>query len=410
MAKRSPETVFTPRAARVNASMYVDRPQFEQRLNDLFVGSKYVVIHGESGNGKTWLYKKVFSERNVHYEVVNLGQVATAGSLDGAFQQKLGELGHSDKTGEDSNTIAGARPWNTGIEQQTKRVYTYAVPNTFLSLVKQVRKRAKSDARSALVLDNFESIIEDTSALAQLAAVILTADDESFVESDVQIVLVGVPGNLKEVISKLSNASPVSNRLAELPEVARLTERESRDLMHRGFKEELELAIEAGFEGELFSEVMWSTDRIAQHIHELCLSIAQHAVRNRDIISRETLASAQAAWIQDSLSADLAVIEPSMNARETKVGRKNQVLFAMGACRDEDFKYSDIEAIVRDNFEVNDATLNVSAILSGFAKLKNPLIRRTPKQDAWRFVSPKLKMAIRTKLYRTDDGRVALRK
>lgn len=410
MAKRSPETVFTPRAARVNASMYVNRPKFEERLNDLFVGSKYIVIHGESGNGKTWLYKRVFSDAGIHFEVVNLGQVASAGSMSEAFRQKLGEMGHADKTGEDSNTVFGARPFNTGVEQQTKSAYSYPVPNTFSSLVKQVRKRADGDARAALVLDNFESIIEDEAALAQLAAVVLTADDESVAEHNVQVVLVGVPGNLKEAISKLPNAAPVSNRLAELPEVARLTESEARDLMHRGFKDELELSIEAGFEEELYAEVMWSTDRIAQHIHEVCLAIAQHAVRNDDVISKDVVAAAMAAWIQDSLSADLAVIEPSMNARETKVGRKNQVLFAMGACRDEDFKYSDIELIVRENFEVKDATLNVSAILSGFAKLKNPIIRRTPKQDAWRFVSPKLKMAIRTKLYRTDDGRVALRK
>ena len=330
--------------------------------------------------------------------------------MNEAFRQKLGELGYADKTSEDSNTVFGARPFNTGIEQQTKSAYSYAIPNRFLSLVKQVRKKTQSDARSALVLDNFEYIIEDDGALAQLAAVILTADDDGVAEHNVQVVLVGVPGNLKEAISKLPNAAPVSNRLAELPEVARLTEGEARDLMHRGFKDELGLSIEANFEDQLYDEVMWSTDRIAQHIHEVCLAISQHAVRNEDVISKEVVFAALAAWIQDSLSADLAVIEPSMNARETKVGRKNQVLFAMGACREEDFKYSDIETIVRDTFAVNDATLNVSAILSGFAKLKNPIIRRTPKQDAWRFVSPKLKMAIRTKLYRTDDGRVALRK
>ncbi len=410
MPKRSPEKVFTPRAAHVNASMYVQRPKFEERLRDLFVGSKYIIIHGESGNGKTWLYKRVFAQAGIHYDVVNLGQIASAGSLDEVFRQRLGEMGHADRTTEDSNTTFGARPFGTGVEQQTKNSYSYAVPGAFLSLLKRVRYRANSDERAALVLDNFESIIEDQTALAQLASIILTADDETVAEQDIQIIIVGVPGNLKEAISKLPNAAPVSNRIAELPEVERLTDAEARDLMHRGFKDELGFSIEESLEESLYTEVAWSTDRIAQHIHELCLAISQFAVRNDDIITQDVVTAAKNAWIQDSLSADLAVIEPSMNARDTKVGRKNQVLFAMGACRDEDFKYSDIETIVRDNFEVKDATLNVSAILSGFAKLKNPLIRRTPKQDAWRFVSPKLKMAIRTKLYRTDDGRVALRK
>lgn len=279
-----------------------------------------------------------------------------------------------------------------------------------MSLLKRVRHRANSDARAALVLDNFESIMDNADALGQLAAIILTADDEATAENNIQIVIVGVPGNLKEAISRLPNAAPVSNRLAELPEVERMTDREARDLINRGFKDELGLSIEAGFEDRLYQEICWSTDRIAQHIHELCLAIAQHAVRNYDLINEEVLEAAKTVWIEDSLSADLAVIEPSMNARDTRAGRKNQVLYAMGACKEEDFKYSDVEAIVRENFDVGNATLNVSAILSGFSKLKNPIIRRTPKQDAWRFVSPKLKMAIRTKLYKADDGRVALKK
>lgn len=116
MSKRTPDTVFTPRAAHVNPNMYVHRPKFETRLVDLFGGNKYIVIHGESGNGKTWLYKRVFSQQGVHYDVVNLGSIASAGSIEGIFQQKLGELGHADRTSEDSNTIAGIRPFGSGVE------------------------------------------------------------------------------------------------------------------------------------------------------------------------------------------------------------------------------------------------------------------------------------------------------
>lgn len=56
--------------------------------------NKYVVIHGASGNGKTWLYKKVFQEAGIHFDVINLGAVLTAGSLEAAFSQKLGEWGY----------------------------------------------------------------------------------------------------------------------------------------------------------------------------------------------------------------------------------------------------------------------------------------------------------------------------
>ena len=90
MPKISPDKVFTPRAPQVNDRMYVQRPKLEQRLIDAFNANKYIVIHGESGNGKTWLYKKVFAENEIHVDVLNLGQATSTGSLEEAFKQKLG--------------------------------------------------------------------------------------------------------------------------------------------------------------------------------------------------------------------------------------------------------------------------------------------------------------------------------
>jgi hypothetical protein len=408
MTKR-PEEVFTPRAARVNATMYVERLKLENRLIDAFHGSKYIVIHGESGNGKTWLYKKVFSENSIHYDVVNLGQIANAKSLEVLFEQKLGELGYQNRLSEESNSSLGLKPYGVGVDKSTKVSTNYAQRSAFLKLLGHVRYRAQSDKRAALVLDNFESIIDDNALLQQLASLIITADDDSIADANIQIVVVGVPGNLKEAISKLSNAAPVTNRLTEIPEVARMTDTEAHDLIHRGFVDELKLTIDDDVKDSLYQDICWNTYRIAQHIHELCLLIAQQAERNSRVISKSIFESALQVWLNDSLSSDLAVIEGVMNARDTKVGRKNQALYALGICKLEDFKYSDIENILRDNFDVGEAKLNVSQILSGFASAANPLIRRTPKQDAWRFVSPKLKMAIRGKLMKDASGKLVLR-
>lgn len=187
-----------------------------------------------------------------------------------------------------------------------------------------------------------------------------------------------------------------------------MTDDEASDLIRRGFAQ-LQLTVSPAVTGDLFGEISWQTDRIAQHIHELCLIIAQNAIRNGRMIDQAVIDKSISTWIVDSLSSDLAVIESAMNARDTRAGRKNQVLYAMGQCKTEDFKYSDIEALVRSEFAVGSATLNVSAILSGFGGSDNPIIRRTPKQDAWRFASPKLKMSIRAKLQKTSDGKVSLR-
>jgi hypothetical protein len=357
LAKKIPSTVFTPRAAQVNDAMYIERRQLEERLIDAVHASKYIVIHGESGNGKTWLYKRVFSANSIHFEVVNLGQFANAGSLDGLFSRKLGELGYSEKTKVETTSTAGARPMGMGVEYQSKVSDEYAASSPYLTLLKLVRDRARG-SKPILVLDNFESIIRDIAALNQLAALIISADDESVTQFGVQIVIVGVPGNLKETISKLSNSAPVANRLTEIPEVARMTEDEAKALIRRGIIEELEISLDIDVnQDSLFLEICWYTDRIAQHVHELCLILANNARRNDDVIDKSVVGKSISTWTGDSLSSDMAVIEGVMNARETKVGRKNQVLYAMGQCKLEDFKYSDIEIIVKENFDTGDATL-----------------------------------------------------
>jgi len=407
MSKKSPNEVFTPRAPQVNQRMYVQRQKLEERLIDAFNANKYIVIHGESGNGKTWLYKKVFAENGIHFDVINLGQALTAGSLENAFTQKLGEWGYSQKVGQETNSSGGFKPAGIGVDHALRTSQKFHETSPFLALLERVRFRAGNDRRAALILDNFESIIGDPNSVKQIGGLIVSADDESVAKYEVQVVIVGVPGNLKETIVSLANSAPVSNRLTELPEVARMSNSEATDLIRRGFVDELRLNFADEVKpNKLYESICFYTDRIAQHIHELCLIISQNAVRNGDTISAEVVDKSLATWTDDTLSSDSAVIEGVMNARETKAGRKNQVLYAMGVCKSEDFKYSDIEAIVRENFDVEDSTLNVSQILSGFASAQNPIIRRTPKQDAWRFVSPKFKMAIRSKMRKSEDNKV----
>lgn len=409
MPKTLPEQVFTPRAPQVNDKMYVQREKLERRLIDAFNANKYIVIHGESGNGKTWLYKKVFAENRIHVDVLNLGQAAATGSLENAFKQKLGEWGRPTVVGQETNSSAGFKPGGMGVDHSMRSTQTFHAKSPFMSLLEAVRFRAHGDGPAALVLDNFESIVNNAEMVGQIGGLIVSADDESFSQYNVQVVIVGVPGNLKEILVNISNSAPVANRLTELPEVARMTEAEAKNLIHRGFVDQLGLSFTDDVDqSKLYAEISFYTDRIAQHLHELCLIIAQGAARNGATISRRIVDDALETWVQDSLSSDVGVIEGVMNAIDTKAGRKNQVLFSLGICPMEDFKTSDIEAILRENFETGGATLNVSQILSGFAKAKHPIIRRAPKQNLWKFVTPKYRMAIRAKLRRTADGRVDL--
>jgi predicted GTPase len=65
-----PEEVFTPRSSDVNRRSYVPRPELEEELTEGLTESQHLIIFGESGNGKSWLYKKVFETERVSYQVI----------------------------------------------------------------------------------------------------------------------------------------------------------------------------------------------------------------------------------------------------------------------------------------------------------------------------------------------------
>ena len=210
-------------------------------------------------------------------------------------------------------------------------------------VLERVRYRAKDERPAALILDNFESIIADKDAVRQIGGLIVSADDESVAQHDVKIVIVGTPTDLRDSIVSISGAAPIANRLTEIPDVARMSRDEARSLMQRGFIDELGFSFGSDVvESELYDEIGWLTDRIAQHVHELCLAIANGSVDAAGSISRDIVDDAIRSWSDDSLSTDAGVIERLMNARDTKIGRKNQVLYALGQCEQEDYRTSDI--------------------------------------------------------------------
>jgi Cdc6-like AAA superfamily ATPase len=405
LGRVQPNEVFTPRSREINERMYVDRPELEERLEDALGGDKYIIVHGESGNGKTWLFKRVLARKKVPFEVVNLANAVLHGSLLGAFQSKIAELGVERDTGRTEELDFGFRPGGIGGGGKQQTQIKIAEQSAFSILVDHLSQRSGGRG-SVLVLDNFEQIVDNQEFLKSVASIIISADEESIAKRRVKLLIVGVPRDLKQLVAKVANASTIANRLIEIPEVARMTLDEAISLMQRGFEKELRYSFSID-KARLYKDTCWKTDRIAQQIHELCLKIALEAERRDRVISQETVALAERKWLEESFSSDLGVVENLMNSIETKVGRKNQVIYSLGRVDKEDFKHSDIERIVRDEFDVDEnINLNLPQMLASFAKAENPLIRRTPKNNAYRFVSPKLKMVIRAGLQLDNENRV----
>lgn len=400
-----PNEVFTPRSHDINQRTYVERPILESRLKDALGGRKYVIVHGESGNGKTWLYKKVLNQSGVVFHTINLANANTTGSLEGAFEQKLGEIGHQNVLSKKTEVEGGARPFGVGVALKETTEYKNWSPSAFARLLHEISINANSK-KGVLVLDNFEQIVDNDKLVKEVANLIISADEESIAGFGVKVLIVGTPNNIRHMISKVSNAYTISNRLVEVPEVARLEVTEAFLIMSQGFEKHLRYTFTAN-KNDIYKDICWKTDRIAQEVQELCLKIALEARRNGNVINKEVVAKAEEAWAHESLSADLGTIELLMNSRDTKVGRKNQVLFCLGLHPKEDFKYMDIEKSVRERFKVEEGiNLNIPQILASFTKAENPLLRRHPSGEGYRFVSPKLKMIIRARFKLDDENKV----
>lgn len=301
-----PNDVFTPRSREINERMYVDRPELEERLEDALKGDKYIIVHGESGNGKTWLFKRVLARKKIPFEVVNLANAVLHGSLLKAFDAKIAELGAEREVGRTEEFDIGFRPGGIGAGGKQQTQISIAAQSAFGTLVSHLNSEARGK-RSVLVLDNFEQIVDDHESLKAVASIIISADEESIAKHGVKLLIVGVPRDLKQLVAKVSNAATIANRLIEIPEVARMTLDEATSLMARGFEKELGYSFSINKQ-QLYKEICWKTDRIAQQIHELCLKIALEAERFDRVISPEIVAKAERKWLEESFSSDLGVI------------------------------------------------------------------------------------------------------
>jgi len=89
-----------------------------------------------------------------------------------------------------------------------------------------------------------------------------------------------------------------------------------------------------------------------------------------------------------------------MNERETKVGRRNQVLYVLGRMDKRIFHVAEVESLLREEFPSStaDTTLAVGQILSELTGGDNPIIKRSAKCPTYEFKDPRFAMALRVLL------------
>lgn len=402
----NPDDVFTPRSANVNPRLYVPRPDLEEELSDGLTESQHLVIFGESGNGKSWLYKNVFESADVYYEVINLVQASALGSLAAAFEDKLDRREELEKKEYEKSTSAGMKPSGVGADFKGTWKYVRGRKEPFERVLAYIRKKAGKWKRAVVVFDNFEQIASSEELCKQVSNCIILLDDPIYADYNVKIVLVGTPAGIDEILAKSGNIQTISSRLKEIPEVERMSVDEAKVLMRLGLEDLLRLKI-LGKKEIFYDRLLKITDRIALELQELGLRIAKEARKKNDTIDQLVLNRAIAKWARNSIRSYCTMVSGRLNSRETKAARRNQCIYACGMIEKESFTYREIEASIRELFPTSTkgVTLNVSGELSRLAKGEKPLLKKLPNDEAYRLSSPKVRMAIRAML-EISNGRV----
>jgi hypothetical protein len=397
MAKQ-PEEVFTPRSAKVNADMYVRRPELESALAKAIKGSLNIVMHGQSGCGKSWLYKQVLEDNDAVFLQANLSNAARLGSITAEIKNVVSRRGEAGlksfsegKSSELNIAVASADIEHT-------KEFDVGQMEPFEHCL-QIARKQSGEKSAFLVLDNLEFIFGVQNLMDELASLITLLDDERYSQYRVKLVVVGVPGGLRSYYNRTGNRSSVANRLFEIPEVSRLERNEARELVVRGLETQLGFSFEAAERDVILDHIIWVTDRIPQRVHEYCLDLAKLAIDARRVF-KSFLPEVDKAWLSSSLSNVYGVIENWMNERETKIGRRNQLLYSLGKVTKDEFRFGEIEAVLRAEFpeSTSDRGLNTNQMLGEFCGSDEPILKNAPKGDGYMFADPKFRLCIRVML------------
>ena len=400
-----PENIFTPRSPTVNKRMYVPRPDLERSLKKAVSGSKHILIHGESGNGKSWLYKSVFQENSINYVVVNLSLSETHGSISDVMDFKLSHYIKKEVEESELEIKGGASLILEG-HQIIKKKHKHNKADSFLRLIQYLRKKSGS-RKAIIVFDNFEYILSNHKLVKELASYILLLDDEDYAKYNVKLCVVGTPDNAKDFFSVVENRITIANRIREIPEVANLPKLSAIAWIKNGLFNILKYKT-IFTEESLLGAVAWMTDYTPQSLHELCLQLSQEAEHNNRIINKDVWKRAVEEWVGECLSAELSSVSHNMNAPNRGRGRKDQTLYTLAHAKQKYFSVNAVESALRAEFpnSTNKIKLNISQILSELSKGEHAILRKTPTGNEYRFRSPKLKMCLRSILLKDADERV----
>jgi len=412
MKRKEPHEVFTPRQSEVNLDMYVHRPYHEKMLKRWLKETMHGFIFGESGSGKTWLYKNFFDQEKINYRTANCTLSESKGSLRSEILSACMPENFPTKTGyiETKGANVGL-PGLVGAGIGHQANYDMLQPDALLTAFKQLHSESKGWHGSVIVLDNVETIFGNSTLMDELAHMIILLDDERYSKYSVKFLIVGVPCGVIEYFSKSRNRSSVSNRITELPSVSGFTIAETTEVVEKGFNTMLGADFSDLVLQGLAGKAHEITLGVPQRVHEYCLSLSYECEDRKNwAINKEVLMAADVDWLTKGLRESYAAIENHFSGAKGQT-RRNQVLFIIGQCKGHQFSTSEVGGLLRKQFtatEINSDS-GVGSILSRLTKGQSPILTFNKINDTYSFCDPRHIMCLRLILDKQKDESIQKR-
>lgn len=370
--------VFTPRDRFVNAEMYIKRPELERSLLKAIDGHMHAMLFGESGNGKSWLYKHVLQQNKIKYISVNGGNAGRSGSLSKEIFNCCIPDGHLLKTSTEQKKEGSASAGFFGGKLEATNIFELHRDEPLLAAFKYLRSK---EDRTVLVIDNLEAISKSQNIIDELCNVILLLDDDRYAECNVKILIVGTPNGVFDFFGKTPNLSSVANRIQEVAKVSGLDLDQIRYFVRQGFIHKLKIRITEEQLEKLSKLVAHHTLGIAQRVQEFCSELAHVIEGNGWSYGERLIISAQDDWMKTSLRSSYVVIESHLDNNSTTIDLRNRVLYAIGKISKNPFQSSEIENLITRELQDTppEAISEVGKTLDQLSELPLPILSKNEK-------------------------------
>lgn len=401
----NPGEVFNPRGE-YNSEMYVSRPEYEEEFGNALECDMCLLVHGQSGTGKTWLTRRMLENKHIYYKVINLASASNSNSIYSCFQSLMNREKWEIRTSYSEKKAAKFNASVAGAELETTTVYENSI-DYFMEFLKFMLYRAKDKRQKRyIVFENMEAILDSEQMIKELANFITLIDDDEVAEFKTKFIIIGATKDIHEYFRKVLNVNTIENRVCELKDVSTLTFPQARELISRGF-DKLELSFEnKDLKNNCINEYIRITGGIPQRIHELCLIFSQIARESDRDIGKSQIEKGKERWIRTSLNKNYVYISRLLNMENNFDSLKSKVLYCIAQLDTLYFTCEQIEDEVIQEFPIysNGKRKSVTKILNQLCRCTPPLLSKTEDVfEEYSFIDFKCALCLRAILVKHDE-------